>query len=165
MCGSSQNDIKSKVCTFCDYEEKRIEELSKEEFYDLMSPYEYEMTEDGVRINSVKSGRNLALRGAVGIPHFVTEIASYAFAGCKFLSRIGLPNGLRSIGEGAFANCRDLFDVLIPESVTYIGKGAFADCYDLGVICSAVAIQPDGWDKEWLLGCSAKVEWNSVDEM
>ncbi len=164
MCGMPQLEKGLTVCQFCDYEEKPIEKLSKREIYDLMASYEYERVESGVRIVSVKNVRDIALRGAVAIPHFVTEIAADAFAHCKFLARIELPKGLRSIGDGAFAHCRDLFDVFIPESVSYIGKGAFSNCYDLSVICAAAPAQPNGWDKEWLLGCSAKVEWSSTDE-
>ena len=164
MCGTSQSGAGSTVCWLCDYEEKPIEELSQQDFNDLMAPYEYEWIEDGIRIKAVKNGRNLALRGSVAIPHFVTEIAADAFSCCKFLARIDLPRGLRSIGDGAFAHCRDLFDVFIPASVSYIGKGAFSDCNDLGVICAAAPAQPDGWDSEWLWDCSAKVEWSSNDE-
>ena len=165
MCGMPQLEAGLTVCQFCDYEEKPIAELSKQEIYDLMAPYEYEWIEDGARIEAVKNGRDIALRGAVAIPHFVTEIAADAFSHCKFLARIELPKGLRYIGSGAFARCRDLFDVFIPSSVSYIGKGAFADCYDLSVIRSAASAQPDGWDSEWLAGCSAKVEWSSSDEI
>ena len=164
MCGSSQAHAGVTVCQWCDHEEKPMEELSKQEIDDLMASYEYEWIEDGVRIVEVKNIRDIALRGAVGIPHFVTEIAADAFSHCKFLARIGLPEGLRSIGDGAFAHCRDLFDVFIPKSVTHIGNGAFANCYDLGVICAAAPAQPDGWDTDWLSECSARVEWSSTDE-
>ncbi len=164
MCGMPQLKTRSTVCQFCDYEEKPIEALSKREIHELMASYEYERIEDGVRIAAVKSIRDIALRGAVAIPHFVTEIAADAFSHCKFLARIELPEGLRSIGDGAFARCRDLFDVFIPARVDYIGKGAFTDCYDLRVIRSAAPTQPDGWDSEWLSGCSARVEWSSTDE-
>ena len=164
MCGMPQMESGLTVCQFCDYEEKTVEEFSKREIHDLMASYEYEWIEDGIRIKTVKNIRDIALRGAVGIPHFVTEIAEGAFSHCKFLARIELPKGLRSIGEGAFACCRDLFDVFIPESVSYIGKGAFSCCYDLSVIRSAAPVQPDAWDHEWLSGCSAKVEWSSTDE-
>ena len=162
MCGSSQSDIKATVCWLCDYEEKPYEELSEEEFSELMMPYEYEKIDDGVRIVAVKNARSL--RGSVAVPNFVTEIAAHAFADCKFLARIALPKGIRSIGDGAFAHCRDLFDVFIPESVSYIGKSAFSDCYDLGVICCAASEQPSGWDSEWLSGCDAKIEWSSIEE-
>ena len=164
MCGMPQLQAGLTVCQFCDYEEKRIEELSKREIRDLMASYEYEWIGDGVRIKAVKNCRDIALRGAVAIPHFVTEIAADAFSHCKFLARIELPKELRSIGDGAFAHCRDLFDVFIPASVSYIGKGAFSDCYDLGVVCCAAPTQPNGWDPEWLSGCSARVEWSSTDE-
>jgi hypothetical protein len=164
MCGMTQLKTGLKVCQFCDYEEKPIEMLSSQEIRDLMASYEYERIADGVRIVKVKNIRDIALRGAVAIPHFVTEIGAEAFSCCKFLARIELPKGLRSIGEGAFSYCRDLFDVFIPESVGYIGKGAFADCYDLGVISVAAPAQPEGWDSLWLSDCSAKVEWSSTDE-
>ena len=164
MCGMSQFKSGSTVCEFCDYEEKPLEKLSKHEIYELMAPYEYEWIEGGARILGVKNNRDLALRGKVAIPHFVIEIAAGALSHCKFLARIDLPKGLRSIGDGAFAHCRDLFDVFIPDGVTYVGKGAFAECYDLGVICAAAPSQPCGWNGEWLLDCSARVEWSSIDE-
>ena len=164
MCGMSQLKAGLTVCQFCDYEEKPFEKLSKTQIYELMAPYEYKQIEDGIRIEEVKNIRSISLRGSVAIPHFVTEIAPNAFSHCKFLARIDLPKGLRSIGDGAFANCRDLFDVFIPESVIHIGKGAFSDCYDLGVISVAAPSQPDGWDPQWLSGCSAKVEWSATDE-
>lgn len=163
MCGTTQSEAELTVCQFCDYEEKPFKELSRQEIGELMAPYEYEWIEGGVRIEAVKNCRTL--RGAVAIPHFVTEIAANAFSCCKFLARIDLPKGLRFIGDSAFAQCRDLFDVFIPESVSYIGKGAFSDCYDLSVIRSAAPTQPNGWDCEWLSGCSAKVEWSSTDEV
>ena len=164
MCGMTQLKTGSTKCQFCDYEEKPLDALSEREISDLMASYEYERIEDGVRIVAVKNIRDIALRGSVSIPHFVTEIDAEAFSCCKFLARIELPKGLRSIGDGAFAYCRDLFDVFIPESVSYIGKGAFADCYDLGVISVAASAQPEGWDSRWLSDCSARVEWSSTDE-
>ena len=124
MCGSSQAQAGMTVCRWCDYEDKPIHQLSKQEIDDLMAPYEYEWIEDGARIIAVKSHRSISLRGAVGIPHFVTEIEADAFSYCKFLARIDLPRRLRSIGDGAFAQCRDLFDVFIPESVTHLGEDA-----------------------------------------
>ena len=164
MCGMPQLEARLNVCQFCNYEEKPIEELSKREIHDLLTSYEYQRIEDGIRINAVKNIRDIALRGAVALPHFVSEIAADAFSHCKFISRIELPRELRSIGDGAFASCRDLFDVFIPMGVSYIGRGAFSDCYDLSVIRCAAPMQPDGWNNEWLFGCSAKVEWSSTDE-
>ena len=164
MCGMPQLKAGLTACEFCDYEEKPIEALGEREIRELMAPYEYERWEDGVRIVAVKNVRDIALRGGVHVPHFVTEIAEGAFSRCKFLSRIELPRTLRAIGDGAFAHCRDLFDVFLPASVSHIGKGAFADCYDLSVIRAAAPEQPDGWDREWLADCDAKVAWSSTDE-
>jgi hypothetical protein len=158
----SQFESGSTKCQFCDYEEKDFNTLSNQEIEELMAPYEYEVIENGVRIIAVKNERSM--RGAIGIPHFVTEIASGAFSHCKFLARVELPKNLRSIEDWAFANCRDLFDVFIPESVSFIGKGAFSDCYDLSVICAQSPSQPKGWNEEWLLGCNAKIEWESSDK-
>ena len=161
MCGSTQSKVGTTICEWCDYAEKPLDELSGEELAELMAPYEYEKTEDGLRILAVKSIR---IRGKVAIPHFVTEIGAGAFQDCKFITRLDLPRGLCCIGEGAFAHCRDLFDVFIPKGVTYVGKGAFAACDDLGVISAEAAAEPSGWDKEWLADSGAKVEWGSIDE-
>ena len=164
MCGMSQPKAGLTACQYCDYKEKPMEAFSKEEIEELMAPYDYERIEGGIRILAVKNNRNTALRGAVGLPHFVTEIGAEAFASCKFLTRVDLPRGLCSIGDRAFAHCRDLFDVFIPAEVSHIGKEAFADCYDLGVIQVAASEQPEGWNKEWLSGCDGNVEWSSTEE-
>lgn len=165
MCGMSQDRAGVTACQYCEYEERPLEALSKKKVYDLLAPYDYERIEGGIRIVSVKNIRDIALRGSVAIPHFVTEIAPHAFAHCKFITRLDLPRGLRLIGEGAFAHCRDLFDVFIPERVDYIGKGAFSDCYDLSVISAAAPERPITWSDEWLFGSSARVEWLSTDEV
>lgn len=160
-----QSEKGLKKCEFCDYEEKPVSELSKKKIYDLMASYEYEVLPDGgYRIRAVKNIRDIALRGSVSVPHFVTEIGEEAYSCCKFLARIELPKGLRSIGSYAFNYCRDLFDVFIPESVTHMGKGVFTDCYDLRVISIAASEKPEGWDDGWLDGCDAKVEWGSTDD-
>ena len=165
MCGMPQLGERTSKCQFCDYEEKPISELSKKQLYDLMASYEYEITEDGgCRIKTVKNIRDIALRGSVCVPHFVTEIADEAYSCCKFLARIELPRELRSIGDYAFNYCRDLFDIFIPETVTHMGKGVFNECYDLGVIRCAAPGKPEGWNDGWLDGCDARVEWSCTDE-
>ncbi|MBE6634085.1 MAG: leucine-rich repeat domain-containing protein [Ruminococcaceae bacterium] len=165
MCGMMQLEKGLTVCRFCGYEEKPMEKLSQKTIRQLMAPYEYEITEDGgCRIIAVKNIRDLALRGAVSVPGFVTEIGEGAYSGCKFLASIELPKALRSIGNGAFAHCRDLFNVFLPESVTCLGRGIFTDCYDLGVVRCAASEKPEGWDNGWLEGCDARVAWASADE-
>ena len=159
-CGMPQMK-ESAVCQYCKYDsEKPVSELSKTQIYELMAPYGFDRTADGgYIINSVKNIRDLALRGSVGVPRFVTEIGNGAYACCKFISFIELPEGLRAIGENAFGGCRDLAMIFIPETVNRMGKAVFADCYDLAEIRCAATEKPDGWDDAWLDGCDAKVTW------
>ncbi|MBQ8907240.1 MAG: leucine-rich repeat protein [Clostridia bacterium] len=164
MCGMPQLEKGLAACAFCGYEEKPLSALSKKQIYDLLASYEYEDASDGIRIKSVKNIRDIALRGAIAVPHFVTEIGEEAYACCKFLARVELPGALRSIGSGAFAHCRDLFDIYIPMGVTHMGKAVFEGCYDLGVVRCAAPEQPKDWDADWLSGCSARVEWSASDE-
>lgn len=165
MCGMPQLEKGLTVCQFCGYEERPLAELSKKKIYDLMASYEYEKAEDGgLRIKAVKNVRDIALRGTVTVPHFVTEIDSEAYSCCKFLADIELPKALRVIGDGAFSYCRDLFDVFIPKNVTHMGKGVFANCYDLRVVRCEAPEKPSGWDEGWLDGCSARVKWSCKND-
>ncbi len=164
MCTMPQLEKGLVACQFCGYEEKPIEKLSKKELYDLMASYEYERTEDGCRIKAVKNIRDIALRGAITLPHFVTDIDAEAFSHCKFIAAVELPYILRSIGDGAFSHCRDLFDVYIPESVTSVGSGIFAECYSMRTVRCAAHEKPSGWSDAWLDGCTATVEWSSTDK-
>ena len=76
---------------------------------------------------------------ACTIPHSVTSIAGYAFAGCASLTSVTIPDGVTSIGQHAFNGCRSLTSVTIPDSVTSIGWSAFNGCTSL----TSVTI-PDG---------------------
>ena len=163
-CGMPQLKKNAVACQFCDYTEKPLSEMSKTQIHELLASYEYERTEDGIRIKTVKNIRDIALRGSISIPHFVTEIESEAYSCCKFLARVELPRALRSIGDGAFAYCRDLFDIFIPASVTHMGKAVFEGCYDLGSVRCEAPEKPEGWSDAWLEGSSATVEWSSTDE-
>ena len=62
--------------------------------------------------------------------YIVTDIDSYAFAGCAGLTgNLVIPNTIISIGEKAFLECRGFTgDLIIPESVTEIGEHAFENC-------------------------------------
>ncbi len=67
--------------------------------------------------------------GEVVIPDGVTSIASYAFYGCKSVTKLTLPEGLTTIEQYAFYNCTGLVGTLIlPSTVTSIGSYAFAYC-------------------------------------
>lgn len=90
----------------------------------------------------------------VVIDEGVTNIGSYAFAGCSSLKSIILPDSLCSIekyslfkcgklesivvpahvsiiGESAFSNCAKLTSVALPDVITIIDNGAFEECESL----------------------------------
>ena len=167
MCGVTPltSLIKEKdVCPFCGFDLKKpLSELTEGEISDLMASYDYTVLEDGgYRIEGVKNIRDIALRGFVCTPRFITEIGDEAYCCCKFLAGVELHDGLRSIGNGAFAHCRNLFDMFIPATVTHMGKAVFEKCDDLEKIYCAASEKPDGWDDAWLEGCDATVEWNAT---
>ena len=65
------------------------------------------------------------------IPNSVTAIGSFAFEGCRGLTKMNIPNSVTSIGRSAFYDCDGLTEVTIGNSVTYIGGGAFNYCSGL----------------------------------
>ncbi len=82
---------------------------------------------DNKNIKSVSFDRWIFFSGrTVG----VTEIGSYAFAGCDDLDTVDFTSGIfnpiiEKIGECAFVDCGSLGSVTIPMSVTNIGDHAF----------------------------------------
>lgn len=73
---------------------------------------------------------------AVVIPDTITEIESYAFAGCTSLENVKLPADLRNIKKGAFSSCTSLKSVVYEESLNstgaiIIGEKSFANCENL----------------------------------
>lgn len=61
------------------------------------------------------------------LPETVTELAAYAFVGCRYLTTITIPQNCRRIGASAFSGCIALETVVIPEQIDDIGAYAFAD--------------------------------------
>ena len=61
----------------------------------------------------------------------VTEIATDAFRGDKYLKSITIPNSVTSIGEYAFSTCPKLESIVIPNSVNTVGSAAFGACTGL----------------------------------
>lgn len=72
-----------------------------------------------------------------GLP--VTEIGSFAFAGCSELTYIIIPDTVTAIGDNAFFECTGLKEIKIPDGVTKIEDYTFGDCFNLTDI-----IIPDG---------------------
>ncbi len=69
-----------------------------------------------------------------GNTYKVTEIAKYAFMGCRELLSATLPDGLTTIGFGAFDGCSSLISINIPSSVTTIDQWAFRECAGLTAV-------------------------------
>lgn len=63
-----------------------------------------------------------------------SEIARYAFYGCKSLISLNLPNSLLKIGECAFYACENLTTITIPSKVEEIRSGAFGNAGLIRVI-------------------------------
>ena len=61
----------------------------------------------------------------VVIKNGVTNIGSFAFYDCSYLTSITIPNSVTSIGRSAFENCKGLTSITIPNSVTNSGYHAF----------------------------------------
>ena len=77
------------------------------------------------------------------IPNDITQIADYAFLGCKSLTSINIPEGVTRIGDGAFNACTALKGIHIPSSVTELGKNACFFGSNVGESSSAVTITVD----------------------
>lgn len=65
------------------------------------------------------------------LPDTLTDIHSYAFAGCTYLTEINIPGGVEEIGEYAFKDCISLQELEVPGSVTEIEPNAFSGCQSL----------------------------------
>ncbi len=65
---------------------------------------------------------------SVVLPAGVTDLKTYAFAGCTQLLTVTLSEGLVNIGANAFDGCAALTELTIPANVKNINAGAFADC-------------------------------------
>lgn len=67
-----------------------------------------------------------------------TEVAEYAFRGCKTLSAVILSDSVKEIGDLAFYECGDLVYVSLGNGVKKIGELAFGYCSSLYEIdCSS----------------------------
>ena len=61
----------------------------------------------------------------------ITSIGNFAFSTCTNLTSVTIPNRVTSIGASAFSHCSGLTSVTIPDSVTSIGDSAFSYCIGL----------------------------------
>lgn len=94
------------------------------------------MNQNWLTITNWENGKVLTkcfsgARGEIIIPEGVTEIASNAFFGCKYLTSIRIPDSVIEIKDETFCHCIQLKSVYIPDSVQRIGKHAFLGCKNL----------------------------------
>lgn len=61
----------------------------------------------------------------------LTNVGTYAFAGCTNLTSVTIGSSVDSIGECAFEGCTALTSLVIPNNVTTIYSSAFARCANL----------------------------------
>ena len=64
----------------------------------------------------------------------VSQIAAYAFNGCKNLTSVSIPSTIKSIGFDAFRSCSSLRSIYLPNSIEEIWDRAFMDCSSLKTI-------------------------------
>jgi len=85
------------------------------------------------------------LTGSLTIPASVVSIGHHAFAGCNGLTSLTFKNGsLKTIGWEAFRACSSLTTVSIPDSVQNIGDDAFKSCWELKKVDVPGAAFDDG---------------------
>jgi len=106
----------------------------------LFAPDNYG-NERGVLLRVPPGLRTAAYR----IPAGVTEIADYAFAGCRNLQTVSIPPTVTRIGKAAFAGCASLESVFIPASVTDIDQfndgnygGGYGQIFDVFAGCTSL---------------------------
>ena len=82
--------------------------------------------------NPLTNGASLFLNGKkvtdLVIPEGVTEIAPFAFNGCKSITTLSMNDDPTKIGENAFENCTALTSATLSNSVTVLRPFAFYGC-------------------------------------
>ncbi len=96
----------------------------------------------------------------INIPNDVTNIASYAFFGCK-INRIEIPDSVTSIGDRAFGWCTSLTSVTIPNSVISIRDVAFYQCTSLTSVTVPDSVTSIG--ESAFSGCTKLTRVNITD--
>jgi len=121
---------------------------------------------------------------SITLPNSITEIGSYAFYYCTYLTNIKLPSNLTYIGlksfqhcfmlssitipskvtkidSQAFEKCRALTTITIPKNVSEIGMGVFRDCTNLAEVYFK-STTPPKFDKDYpntiFSGCSSNLK-------
>lgn len=117
-----------------DAESERIAGLYREQ---QVSPDRYFETEAGSKLTGIldKTAKYLF------VPECITEISSFAFAGCDQLTGLFIPRTVKRIQNNLFANCSKLIWIFVDEENPY---------YDSRNSCNAII---DRQNRELIAGC------------
>lgn len=85
----------------------------------------------GITTIKNQSIRDFADLEWVDMPNTVTQIGTYAFAGCHKLLLDKLPTSLTTMGSYAFTNCDSITISVMPVGVTSITYNVFFACYGI----------------------------------
>ena len=99
----------------------------------------------------------------VTIPEGVETIMGTAFDFSSVASVL-LPDSLKKIDISAFSRCSELKEIYIPASVVTVGARVFYGNDGITINCESES-KPDGWDEEWLDGCTNyTINWGVTRE-
>ena len=87
--------------------------------------------------SSLFNGSNIK---SVVIENDITDIGSYTFSNCAYLTSVTIPDTITAISPYSFKACTSLTSIIIPDSITTIGEGAFSDCTHLENIITTDSI-------------------------
>lgn len=105
------------------------------------NPNRYFQIQDGCRLTGIldKTAKYLF------VPECVTEICTFAFAGCEQLVGVLIPKTVLSMQNSLFANCSKLTYIVVDEE---------NPCYDSRENCNAII---DKWNSELIAGCRSTI--------
>ena len=71
----------------------------------------------------------------------ITEVGSFAFAGCNKIKTLWIPQTVKNIGSFAILANESLLRLIIPQSVKLV--------YEYGIMASGIPIYYTGTEEEW----------------
>ena len=111
---------------------KKVEAISKEAFAAKEGEKSYSFSKlilpDTLTAIGEKAFMNCKDLVEVSLPHSVSVLSDYIFAGCSSLKLFVSPDAVTSIGKGALRGCSNLVAVTLSKNLKSIGDEAFASC-------------------------------------
>ena len=114
---------------------KKVEAISKEAFAAKEGEKSYSFSKlilpDTLTAIGEKAFMNCKDLVEVSLPHSVSVLSDYIFAGCSSLKLFVSPDAVTSIGKGTLSGCSNLIAVTLSKNLKSIGDEAFASCIRL----------------------------------